>query len=243
MMLYSNILRYFMIPKTIHYCWFGKTKKSEEILQCIASWRRHCPDFTVKEWNEDNFDVTSTEFTKRMYQEKKWAFVADYARLHTLLSEGGFYLDTDMLLVQPLSSLCDNECVLGEETKGIISAGMIAATPDHSFIKECKAFYDNNQGDAITIPRVLTQVFAHYSDKESLTIFPPQAFYPFRADDIYKYRGQNLGNDTYGVHLWHYSWGHPLNKFFKKIGIYRIGKKIVELLGIKSTLKRLLGFI
>lgn len=241
MLYYTN--KEAMIPKIIHYCWFGKTPKNDVIQKCISSWRDTCPDFVIKEWNESNFDVDSFPFTKKMYAEKKWAFVADYARLYTLEKEGGFYLDTDMLLLKSLSPLCDHACVLGEEEDGIISAGMIGATPSHPFIKACKVFYDSDDSLLITIPRVLTDVYMTYGDTSSLTVFPPKTFYPFDAEHISAYKGQDLGEGVYGVHLWQYSWGSPINKFFKKVGIYTIGKKVVEFLGIKKTIKRLLGFI
>ena len=231
-----------MIPKIIHFCWFGNAK-SEEVLRCIESWKKMCPDFEIKEWGEENFDYNSHPFTKKMYQEKKWAFVADYVRLEVLQDEGGFYLDTDMLLVKSLSPFTHYECVLGEEAKGVISAGMIGAMPHHPYIERCREYYDLHQNEIITIPRALTKVFDAYENKSSLHILPPFAFYPFDADHIHKYHGQDLGNDTYGVHLWHYSWGHPLNRFFKKIGVYRLGKKVTELLGIKKLLKKLFGFV
>jgi hypothetical protein len=232
-----------MIPKTIHYCWFGKNPKSEEIKRCIGSWKKTCPEFTIKEWNEDNFDVQAFPFTKKMYEEEKWAFVADYARLYTLEQEGGFYLDTDMLLLQSLSPLTTYDCVLGEESDGVISAGMIASAPSHPYIQACKDFYDTSHKEIITIPRALTLIFETYKDKDSIKVFPPNTFYPFDVKHIHEYLGQDLGEGVYGVHLWHYSWGHPLNKFFKKIGLYSIGKKITEILGIKQLLKKLLGFI
>lgn len=232
-----------MIPKTIHYCWFGKAEKSDAIENCIKSWRVHCPEFTIKEWNEDNFDVEKFPFPKRMYDERRWAFVADYVRLYALEKEGGVYLDTDMLIVKPLDPLLQNSCVLGEEAPGVISAGMIAAIPHHPFIKECKEFYDTKSHELVTIPRALTEVYRLHEEKKGLLVLPPPAFYPFDAATINKFHGQRMGTETYGVHLWHYSWGHPINKFFKKIGIYQYGKRIVETLGIKNTLKKLLGFI
>ncbi|MFZ2831636.1 MAG: glycosyltransferase [Minisyncoccia bacterium] len=232
-----------MIPKTIHYCWFGKNPKTPEILDCIQSWKKHCPDFEIKEWNEGNFPVGDFHFAKKMYDEKKWAFVADYARLHILNEYGGFYLDTDMLLLQSLEPLTKDACVLGEESVGIISAGMIGAEARHPFISACKKFYDEHPADTITIPRVLTKVFEAYPDKSNIKIYPPKTFYPFNSDHIKEFHGQNLGLEVIGVHLWHYSWGHPLNKFFKKLGIYRFGKKVAELLKIKTFLKKFFGFI
>lgn len=231
------------IPKTIHYCWFGNNPKSELVASCIESWKRLCPEFSIIEWNEGNFDIHAHPFTDRMYKEKKWAFVADYARLAILEKHGGFYLDTDMFLVKSLLPLTDHSCVLGEEAPGVISAGAIGAEPQHLFITVCKAYYDDNSHKVITIPRVLSFVFQNYPNKEGLTVYPPETFYPFDAEHIKEYRGQDLGNNVIGVHLWNYSWGHPLNKFFKKIGIYSLGKKITESLGIKKILKKLLGFI
>ena len=232
-----------MIPKIIHYCWFGKNQKTNEILECIASWKRTCPDFEIKEWNEGNFLVGDFPFAKQMYHEKKWAFVTDYARLQILYEHGGFYLDTDMLLLQSLEPLTHHACVLGEESVGTISAGMIGAEARHPFIKACKDFYDENTQSLITIPRVMSQVFETYTDKANIKIYPPKTFYPFDSEHIKEFHGQDLGTEVIGVHLWHYSWGHPLNKFFKKVGVYRFGKKVTEGLGIKTLLKKIFGFI
>lgn len=231
-----------MIPKTIHYCWFGKLPKNDVITMCLKSWNERLPEFEIKEWNEENFDAAAHPFTARMGQERRWAFMSDYARLKILEEHGGFYLDTDMLILRSLSPLCDSECVLGEEEDGVISAGMIAAAPHHPFIKRCMAYYDNI--DALeTIPRILTKIYAAYEDKESIRVLPPKSFYPFDFHHIGKYRGQDLGQETYGVHMWNYSWGSPFARFFKKTPLYRLGVRTAEMLGIKRILKKLLGYI
>lgn len=232
-----------MIPKIIHYCWFGKNPKSDEILDCIESWKRMCPDFEIREWNEENFRVKDFPFASRMYNEKRWAFVADYARLHILNEQGGFYLDTDMLLLQSLTLLTAQSCVVGEEAPGILNAAIMGSEAHHPFVALCKKYYDTNPKEIITIPRVMTRVFETYTEKSNITVYPPKTFYPFTIEDIKEFHGQDLGPEVIGVHLWHYSWGHPLNKFFKKIGVYQFGKKLVETLGIKSLLKKLFGFI
>lgn len=231
------------IPKVIHYCWFGNNPKNEEITRCIESWKKTNPDFEIKEWNEINFPFETFPFASKMYNEKKWAFVADYARLHILQSEGGFYLDTDMLLLKSLAPFLDKRCVLGKESDTVISAGMIAATAEHSFIRECRDRYDSGMAELITIPRILTDIYEQYDHKELVIVLPPKAFYPFDSEHIGEYKGQDMGPEVYGVHLWHYSWGSPINKFFKKIGIYSFGKGVVETLGIKQILKKLLGFV
>lgn len=232
-----------LIPKVIHYCWFGRNPKNPLIKRCIESWHVNCPDFTIKEWNEENYDVDAHPFTKKMYASKKWAFVADYARLEILEKEGGFYLDTDMLLLQSLSPLSTNDCILGEEEPGIISAGMMAAIPHHPYIQKAKEYYDNHGTQLVTIPVALTKVFNQMENKESITVYPPHYFYPFDQKSIKRYTGQKLPPDVYGVHLWNYSWGHPLNKFFKKIGVYSFGKKVTEVLRIKKLIKKILRFV
>lgn len=231
-----------MIPKVIHYCWFGKNDKGPLIESCIASWKEKCPSFEIKEWNEENFDVSSHPFTRRSYEEKRWAFVSDYARLKILHEEGGFYLDTDMLILKDLSSFSSDTCVLGEEESGIISAGMIGAEKGHPFIARCMSYYDTIS-ELETIPRILTKIFAEYEDKNSLHVLPPKSFYPFDFHSINTYHGQDLGDDVYGVHMWNYSWGTPFARFIKKTPIYRAGVKISEKLGVKKVLKKLLGFI
>lgn len=197
----------------------------------------------IKEWNETNFDISAHPFTKIMYAEKQWAFVADYARLDILNREGGIYFDTDMLLVKSVDGLLDTDLLLGEEEEGIISAGMIGAVAHHPFIIKCMLYYDEHVKERITIPRVLTSVFASGDILDGITVLPRIAFYPFGPDEIKNYHGQPLGADTHGVHLWNYSWGHPLNKFIKRIGIYSFVKNVTEKLKIKSALKKLLSIV
>jgi mannosyltransferase OCH1-like enzyme len=232
-----------MIPKTIHYCWFGKGEKNPTIEACIASWKANLPDFEIKLWDESNFDIEAHPFTKRMYVEKKFAFVADYARLYALESEGGIYLDTDMEIVKDISPLLDCELLLGEEEAGIISAGMIGAVKNNPYIESCKKVYDTIDGLPPTIPRLMTDVYVQMKEALSnVRVCPPIAFYPYNQEQIKNYKKSNLTSATYGVHLWNFSWGHPLNKFFKQIGIHRTGKKVVEKLGIKSLVKKILKF-
>lgn len=87
-----------MIPKTIHYCWFGGNPKPDIIERCIASWKKYCPDYEIVEWNETNFDISQHSFMLEAYEQKKWAFVSDVARLIILYNYGGIYMDTDVEL-------------------------------------------------------------------------------------------------------------------------------------------------
>ena len=91
-----------MIPKIIHYCWFGRGEKPELAKRCIASWKKHCPDYEIKEWNEDNFDINSYPYAKEAYDKRRLAFVSDVVRLYALYQEGGIYMDTDVEVLKPL---------------------------------------------------------------------------------------------------------------------------------------------
>ena len=85
-----------MIPKIIHYCWFGRNPLTKMAKKCIASWRKYCPDYEIIEWNEDNFDIDYCPYVREAYDAKKWAFVSDVARLYALVKMGGIYMDTDV---------------------------------------------------------------------------------------------------------------------------------------------------
>lgn len=90
-----------MIPRVIHYCWFGRAEKTPLILQCIDTWRHTMPDYELKEWNEQNFDIEhAAPFVREAYEARQWAFVADYVRLYALYSEGGIYMDTDVKTIR-----------------------------------------------------------------------------------------------------------------------------------------------
>lgn len=102
-----------MITKTIHYCWFGRGELPEKAKQCIESWKNFCPDYEIKEWNEDNFDMNSCAYVKEAYEAKKWAFVSDYARFEILYKYGGLYFDTDVELVKSFDDIVSKGTFMG----------------------------------------------------------------------------------------------------------------------------------
>ena len=102
-----------MIPKVIHYCWFGENKLPKSAQKCIRSWKQFCPDYKIIQWNESNFNISSHPFMKVAYESKAWAFVSDYARLKILYENGGIYFDTDVELLKPIDELLKHECYLG----------------------------------------------------------------------------------------------------------------------------------
>ncbi len=105
-----------MIPKIIHYCWFGRGPLPELAQKCIASWRKYLPDYEIREWNEDNFDVNIIPYTAEAYREKKYAFVSDYARFWILYKYGGLYFDTDVEVIRPIDDIIARGNFMGFET-------------------------------------------------------------------------------------------------------------------------------
>lgn len=234
-----------VIPKVIHYCWFGHNPKSDLVLRCIQSWKDIMPDYEIKEWNESNFDVNSNSYTQLAYENKKWAFVSDYARLKVLYEHGGIYLDTDMYVLKNFDDFLSYDLALGKEDEKHISAGMIANKKNNLFIKKCIEYY-NESSQLVPIPKILTNIFEDNKNiiKENLInnikIFDPVYFYPFTDENIYDFNYNNAPVKSYGVHMWNYSWGHPLNKFIKKIGIHKILVKFLDKLKVKKIIKRVL---
>lgn len=104
-----------MIPKIIHYCWFGGNPLPESALKCINSWRKFFPDYEIKEWNEQNFDVNIIPYTAEAYQAKKYAFVSDYARFWILYHHGGIYFDTDVEVIKPMHDIIARGPFMGIE--------------------------------------------------------------------------------------------------------------------------------
>lgn len=113
-----------MIPKVIHYCWFGHNPLPELAIRCINSWKKYLPEYEIKEWNEDNFDVNITPYTKEAYVNKKYAFVSDYARFWILYHYGGVYFDTDVEVIKPMDSIIQMAPYMGCETLASSKSGV-----------------------------------------------------------------------------------------------------------------------
>lgn len=105
-----------MIPKIIHYCWFGRNPLPKLAQQCIASWRKYLPDYEIWQWNEDNFDVNMIPYTAEAYRQGKYAFVSDYARFWILYKYGGLYFDTDVEVIRPMDDIIAKGAFMGFET-------------------------------------------------------------------------------------------------------------------------------
>lgn len=211
-----------MIPKIIHYCWFGKKPKPILVEECIKSWQQVLPDYEIRCWDESNVEM-SHPFLKKAYNEKKWAFVSDFVRLQKLVEFGGVYLDTDMLMLKPLNLLMKYKAFVGLESERYVSCGIIGAVPQHPYILACYNFYNNLVLDAhfsyesIIIPKIFTRLYLERypraqkmlmpKEHNDLFVCPVNWFYPFPNDNLpaKKYKDY-INSDTIAVHLWHKSW-------------------------------------
>lgn len=156
-----------MIPKIIHYCWFGGNPKPESVKKYIESWHRYCPDYEIREWNESNFDINENDYCREAYEAKKWAFVSDYARVKVLYSHGGIYMDTDVELVQSFNALLDDDVFMGFENDKMVSTGTIGSEAHNEFLSEIlqaysKRHFVNTDGslDMMTNVQLITEILS-----------------------------------------------------------------------------------
>ena len=126
-----------MIPRVIHYCWFGEAKKSKLVEHCLQSWRRVLPDYDIKEWNEYNFDISINRYCREAYECGKWAFVSDFVRLYVLYQYGGIYLDTDVEVLKPLDQFLGHAAFSGFEDREHIPTGIMGAQAGNKWIENC----------------------------------------------------------------------------------------------------------
>ena len=131
-----------MIPKVIHYCWFGRGKMPELADTCIASWKKYLPDYTLHLWNEDNFDVTGIPYVKEAYEGRKFAFVTDYVRLYAIHQYGGVYMDTDVEVLKSLDDLLHLPAFSGFESEREIPTGIMASEQYGAWAAEQLKYYE-----------------------------------------------------------------------------------------------------
>ncbi len=136
-----------MIPKKIHYCWFGGNPLPELAVKCIESWKKYCPDYEIIEWNESNYDISSAPlYVRQAYEAKKWGFVPDYIRLDLIYKYGGIYLDTDVEIIKPFDSLLELKGFAGFENKKNIALGLgFAAEKSNEIIRVLRDSYTEKQ--------------------------------------------------------------------------------------------------
>lgn len=213
-----------MIPKTINYCWFGKNPLPISAERCIASWKKNMPEYEIKEWNEDNFDINLIPFTKEAANMKKYAFVSDYARLWILYNYGGIYFDTDVEVIKPLNKILEKGAFMGFEKNIKTPSAAINVNPGLGFaceagnpiIKEIMDCYKtthfivNGEPQFITIVTITTNILKKYGLQVSntpikvkdFTIYPWEYFCPIE----YLSNKLEITENTYTIHHYTESW-------------------------------------
>ena len=203
-----------MIPKIIHYCWFGGNEKPEKAKKCIKSWKKYCPDYEIIEWNESNFDVNQNGYTRMCIQEKKYAFLSDYARLVIVEEHGGIYFDTDVEVLKAFDPLLEYEAFYGFENNEYVATGLgFGAIPHHISVQYMKNQYDNlldGTKGTITCPALNTEALVPLGlikngQKQNVAgaeIYPVDFFNPY-DDTTGRLRKTK---NTYSVHWYSKSW-------------------------------------
>ena len=194
-----------MIPKIIHYCWFGRGPLPELAQKCIASWKKYLPDYEIKEWNENNFDVNIIPYTAEAYQTKKYAFLSDYARFWILYRYGGIYFDTDVEVIRPMEDIIERGNFMGFETdpkpqlkadasEASVNPGLgMGVAPGLGIIKKMLDYYEGRHFEFIpggigqlTIVHIATEVLRKAGLKQQqgiqqvddMWIYPAEYFCP-----------------------------------------------------------------
>ena len=215
-----------MIQKIIHYCWFGGKEKPELAKKCIESWKKYCPDYELKEWNEETFNIESAPiYVQEAYQEKKWAFITDYVRLWAMYNLGGIYMDTDVEVLKPLDEFLDNNGFTGFEDDKYMVTGIMAAEKELPLMRQLLSYYDGRKfiredgtldmtTNTVSITKTLKEMGFEPNGKmqirEGFAIYPRDYFCPLddATGKLFK------SNNTATIHWFNKSW-LPENKRFR----------------------------
>lgn len=257
----------FKIPKKIFYCWFGGNPLPKFAQDCIASWRKYCPDYEIIEINESNFDFNFCRYSREAYEAGKWAFVSDVARLYVLVNNGGIYLDTDVELKKSLNELLTNEAVCGFESNNSIGTAIVMCRKEHPlFLEMLESYTDavfvkaNGEYNTTTNVTRLTNLLLKYGmtpDNSMQTItnvllLPSEYFSP---KDFFT-KKINITENTIAVHHFDGSWMSEEGKLtfeltnkYKKIlpskiaGYYAKFVSVKKYRGRKSAIKEIIAWL
>lgn len=246
-----------MIPKIIHYCWFGGNPLPDLAKKCIDSWKKYFPDYEIKEWNETNFDIDCCDYVREAYEEKKWAFVSDYARYWVLYHEGGLYFDTDVEIIKDMKDIVSMGSFMGCEyvkssknehnkknynqlTIGVAPGLGLGIEPGLSLIKEILDFYNikhfrlqDGNLDKTTIVKYTTDFLKQYGWEPNGNLQCIEDLYIYPVDYFcpmnYETAEINITSNTRSIHHYTASW---LNEKEKKY--HYIKQKLTQKFGYKT---------
>lgn len=231
-----------MIPKKIHYCWFGNGKMPLREQRCIASWKKFMPDFELVLWNETSFDVHAVPFTKEAYELKKYAFVSDYVRLFALVNQGGVYLDTDVEIIKPFHEFIKYQAFGSFETPSVVQTGVIGSEPNGMLVNKMFSYYQGKKfisadGNMNQTPntKILTDILLDeglvlnntHQSLPSFELFPTDFFCPINqaTQEII------VTKNTYCIHYLSGSWLPKKDRYTRALKVFLgslIGFKLVD---------------
>ena len=231
-----------MIPKIIHYCWFGGKQMPELAIKCIESWKKYLPEYELRLWNEETFDINANKFVKEAYRNKKYAYVTDVVRLYALYNYGGIYMDTDVEVLQPLDEFLNYPAFSGFEIDEAIPTGIMGAEKGSTWAKRELDYYEhisfirsNGAFNTTTNVQIITDHAFKYGFvpngkfqiiNNELAIFPKDYFCPksYKDGKIY------LTENSYTIHHFAGSWcsEDPQYTKLKKIFGFAWGTRLLK---------------
>lgn len=217
-----------MIPKIIHFCWFGRGARPQEFQKYLSSWKKYCPDFKIMEWNEDTFDLSCNTYVNDAYCAKKWAFVTDYVRLWAIYTYGGIYMDTDVELLQPIDVFLKDKAFSGFESIHTVPTGIMGGEAKHPVYKALLEEYTdrkfnlgNGKYNLTTNVEYITQYFQARGMRpdnslqviEDFTLYPKEYFCPKNPRTL----KIECTKNTYAIHHFASSWVPVRTRIRKQI--------------------------
>lgn len=224
------------IPKTIHYCWFGKGQLPELAIKCINSWKKFCPDYEIVEWNENNFDLNMNKYVEQSYEKRKFAFVTDYVRLWVLYNFGGVYMDTDVELVKNIDCFLEHPAFSGFENNLLVPTGIMGSVKHNNWIRLLLQDYndlqfireDNSLDCTTNVERISKKTRENYvlnfdgtfQDIGVVVFYPPDYLCAkdFKTGKIF------VTENTHAIHHFSGSWHSPLEKKYGNMRRYLLNR-------------------
>lgn len=250
-----------MIPKIIHFCWLSGDEYPELVKKCIKSWKTKLPDYEFVLWDTNKFDINTTLWTKQAFDEKKYAFAADYIRLYAVYTYGGIYLDTDVEVLKKFDDLLNLPYFIGNQYDGFLEAAIFGAEKNADWLQECLKYYDNRPFikedgslDTVILPGIMqlqikktrTMSLMNPSDIKTISktitnnnafyLFPSEYFSPknFKTDKILNTK------NSYTIHHYDSAWLSFMNKKRLKLESLIGGdtaERIIKFLALRTIVK------